>query len=89
MNINLHIERLVLDGLQLERGQGPHIQAAIEAELTRLLTEQGLAGTLQNGARLPSLPGAPMQFTPGSSPAQLGAQIAHSVYTGIGNPIKK
>ena len=89
MNINLHIERLVLDGLQLERGQGPHIQAAIEAELTRLLTEQGLAGALQNGARLPILPAATMQLNPGSSPSQLGAQIAHSVYTGIGNPTKK
>ena len=89
MNIKLHIERLVLDGLQLERGQGPHIQAAIEAELTRLLTEQGLAGAFQNGVRLPSLPAAPLQLNHGSTPAQLGTQIAHSVYTGLGNPIKK
>ena len=38
MNINLHIERLILDGLPITRQQGPHVQAAVEAELTRLLS---------------------------------------------------
>ena len=47
-NIHLHIERLVLDGLPIDRGQGPHVQAAVEAELTRLLTENGLDATLGN-----------------------------------------
>lgn len=84
MNIELHIERLVLDGLALERGQGASVQAAVEAELTRLLGEQGLSARLQAGGALPSLQSNPVQLTPGSTPAQMGAQIARSVYSGIG-----
>ncbi len=85
MNINLHIERLILDGLQLERGQNMLLQTAIEAELTRLLTEQGLSSGLQSGGVLRNLEAGPMQLSPGSSPAELGIQIAQSVYSGIGN----
>ena len=85
MNINLHIERLILDGLPLERNQGLHVQTAIEAELTRLLTENGLASGLQTGGAMPSIQANVLQLTPGSSPTQMGTQIAQSVYSGIGN----
>ena len=50
-NIHLHIERLILDGLPIECAQGPHVQAAVEAELARLLTENGLDATLGNRRR--------------------------------------
>ena len=36
MNIQLHIERLVLDGLPLTRREGALVQAAVETELARL-----------------------------------------------------
>jgi hypothetical protein len=85
MNINLHIERLVLDGLPIERNQGPHIQAAVEAELTRLLAENGLAGDLQKGGVVSGIRANQIQFAPGSNPTQMGTQIARSVYGGIRN----
>ena len=85
MNINLHIERLVLDGLQLDRGQSSHVQAAVEAELTRLLSEQGLSASLQAGAVVPNVQANALQLAPGSTAAQMGIQIAQSVYSGIGN----
>jgi hypothetical protein len=85
MNINLHIERLILDGLPLDSAQGVHVRAAVEAELARLLSEQGLAAGLQSGGLVPGLPAAPVQFAPGGSPAQIGTQIAQSVYSSIGN----
>jgi hypothetical protein len=85
MNINLHIERLILDGLPVERNQAPHIQAAVEAELTRLLTENGMASGLQTGGVLPHLNANAIQLTAGSNPAQMGTKIAQSVYSGIGN----
>ncbi len=84
-DIHLHIERLVLDGLPIEHGQGPHVKAAVEAELTRLLTENGLAAELQSGGALPRLNANAIQLPPGGSPAQIGQQIAQSVYGGIGN----
>lgn len=85
MNIELHIERLILDGLPIERSQGPHLQAAVEAELTRLLAESELAAELQTGGAVPSVRTDTMQFKPGNTPTQLGQQIARSVYSGIGN----
>jgi len=85
MNIELHIERLILDGLPIERSQGPHLQAAVEAELTRLLIENGLAAYLQTGGALPGVRADAMQFKPGNTPTQWGQHIARSVYSGIGN----
>ncbi|MDT8760900.1 hypothetical protein MZO42_19545 [Sphingomonas psychrotolerans] len=37
MIVNLHIDRLVLDGLPMRSHERPLIQAAVEAELTRLI----------------------------------------------------
>ncbi len=85
MNIELHIERLVLDGLPIEHSQGPLVQAAVEAELTRLLAENGLASQLQSGGALPHLNANAIQLPPGGRPAQLGQQIAQSVYGGMSN----
>lgn len=84
-NIHLHIERLILDGLPIERAQGPHVQAAVEAELTRLLAGNGLASDLQGGGAVPNLNVNAIQLAAGSGPAQIGTQIAQSVYGGIGN----
>ena len=50
MNINVHIERLILDGLPVKGSDGSIIQAAVETELSRLLGEQGLAGMTTGAA---------------------------------------
>ena len=84
-NIHVYIERLVLDGLPLERIQVSHIQIAVEAELTRLLAEGGLAADLQPGGIVPSVHANPIQFTAGGDPTQIGTQIAQSIYSGIGD----
>jgi hypothetical protein len=84
-DIHLHIERLILEGLPIERSQGPSVQAAVEAELSRLLTENGLDPNLQAGGAVPSLNASAIQLTPDSNPARVGTQIAQSVYGGIGN----
>jgi len=86
MNINLHIERLILDGLPITRGQSPLVQAEVETELARLLTERGLASSLQSGGAMPSLRAGSIQVETESNPTQLGRQIAQAVYGGIGEP---
>lgn len=83
MNINLHIERLVLDGINISPGQRDLLQISITTELTRLLNNAGLAGNLVEGASLPRLSASSIQLN-GNSPTQLGQQIAQSVYGGIG-----
>ena len=84
MNINLHIERLILDGLPLEPHQGPLVRAAVAAALGRLLAEGGLSPQLAAGGALPSVRAAALRLGAGVAPAQVGQQIAHAVYGGIG-----
>jgi hypothetical protein len=83
VNINLHIERLVLDGLKIGPGQGAIIKAAVEAELSRLLTEGGL--TLQSGTATPNIKADSIMLNDDDNPLMLGQRIASSVYRGIGN----
>ena len=84
MNINLHIERLILDGLPLGAGQGALVQGALEVELARLLMQGGIAPGLESDGAVPSVRANAIQLTAQSSPAKMGQQIAQSVYGEIG-----
>jgi hypothetical protein len=84
MNVNLHIERLVLDGVDIAPGQRPLVQAAVEAELARLLAAGGLSPALTEGGALHRVPANAIQLNSGADSADLGRQIAGSVYGGIG-----
>jgi hypothetical protein len=81
-NIQLHIERLVLDGLPLSRVQAQQMQGVLEVELSRLLSEGGLAPQFLQGGALPRLPGGEVNHF--ESPVQMGSQVAQAVYSGIG-----
>jgi len=85
MNINLHIERLILDGIDIAPEQGPVLQAAMESELGRLLTERGISPGLAQEVAVPRLSARDMQMASTSGPVELGQQIAQSVYGGIGH----
>jgi hypothetical protein len=84
MNISLHIERLILDGIAVPPGEGPRLQAAVEAELGRLLAEGGLSPALLGGGAVPLLRASEVQLVNDGTPGRLGTQIARSVYQGIG-----
>ncbi len=87
MNINLHIERLILDGLPFESRQRAALQAEIELELARLLTENGIAANWQSGGGVSSVRADAIQLTAESSSAEISRQIAGSIYRGIGKAI--
>lgn len=84
MNIKLHIERLVIEGLPVGRHQSASVGAAVEAELTRLLATGDLATELKSGAALPSVRAAAINVTNDTNLTQLGSQIAQAVHGGIG-----
>lgn len=84
MNINLHIERLILEGVVIAPGQRGLLQAALEAELTRLLSAGGLSPDLTGSGALLRVPANAIQLNKGVEPADLGRQIAGSIYGGIG-----
>lgn len=83
MNINVHIERLILDGLPVAGSQTPMLQAAVEAELARLLAADGLGSKLRAGGEMPSVKAGNIQMASDSAPDDLGRQIAQAVYGGI------
>jgi hypothetical protein len=83
LRIQLHIDRLVLDGLPVDWTSGPAIKAAVEAELTRLLSKGGLAPELASGIVVPALRGGSINVADKVEPAALGRDIAGAVYGGI------
>jgi hypothetical protein len=80
--IQLHIERLVLDGLPLSRVQAQQMQSVLEVELTRLLSEGGLAPHLLQGGAFSSLQGG--EVAGFGNPRGLGQQVAQAVYGEVG-----
>lgn len=84
MNIRLHIERLILDGLPLSNAQGRIVQASVESELARLLSENGLSHEFSAGGAVPSVGVKGFQTTDQDSPTHIGRLIARSAYGGIG-----
>jgi len=83
MNIHLHIERLILDGLPAGASPASHLREAIEAELARLLAAGDVNDGLLAGGALHSLRGGEIQLDIESSPTELGHQIAGAIQTGL------
>jgi hypothetical protein len=84
MNIVVHIDRLVLHGIDLPHSQRPRFQAAVEAELARLLTEGGLATRLLSGGASEGMDAGEIQIDARISPRNLAGQTAGAVYRSLG-----
>jgi hypothetical protein len=81
MNIHLHIEQLMLDGLPVTDGEGSLVQASLQAELRRVLTNHGLPGI--HGGAMVQLSAGPMNLPAGTGPTLLGEHIARTLYGGL------
>ncbi|MDX2506087.1 MAG: hypothetical protein QNL62_16640 [Gammaproteobacteria bacterium] len=85
MNINLHIDQLVLHGFdQIDRDQ---VGLAIQRELTRLIIEQGLPASLNQTNTIGNLNAG--EFRPSVMTAantgtnSVGTQVAQKIYRGM------
>jgi hypothetical protein len=83
VNINLHIERLVLEGVPLRAGGGSIVQAAIESEMRRLMTAGDSNPSVLNGRALPVLRAPSIQADAGCDARALGRYIARSIHAGV------
>ncbi|HYY96182.1 MAG TPA: hypothetical protein VE713_16875 [Pyrinomonadaceae bacterium] len=82
--IRVHIEQLILDGIDVTPSDTPKLQAAVERELARLVGERGLAPEMRGGAALESARGGPVRLESTKTPAGLGRQLARAIHKGIG-----
>ncbi|MCC5667910.1 hypothetical protein LC653_29545 [Nostoc sp. CHAB 5784] len=80
MNINIDIEKLILEGMPISRSQARLLQAEVESELARLLANEGLPDNLLSGG---VVPGGAIQVKPGTNTTQIGRQIAQEIYRGM------
>ena len=79
--VHVYIERLVVDEALLSFGRGEVLRTAVEAELTRLLTEGGLRAVGDAVAAQQS--GGNIRVTAQTTPAQMGRQIAQATYAAL------
>lgn len=81
VNVELHIEELVLQGFA--PGDHDRIGAAVERELTRLLAGQSVPGWLTRGGEIARLDAGAFEMRSDSSAETIGGQVAQAVYRGI------
>ncbi len=78
MNIELHIDRLVLEGLPLDWKEASRVQVAVQETLTRLFSERGMSE--RSSGVYESRMAPPVAFDANSSSRALGRQIAHAIH---------
>ena len=81
-NVELYIDEIVLHGFAQRDRQA--ICEAIQTELTRLIMQQGVASTLNQGHAVAKIDAGTVMVQPGMQPDAIGTQVAHSIYKGLG-----
>lgn len=82
-DINVHIERVVLDGVSLVPGQEQQVTEALQAELGRLLAEGEVSPSLLASGALPYVSGDSLDLGSGGDPDDLGREIARALHGGL------
>lgn len=77
--VNLHIEQLVLSGIPEQEREG--VGRAVQAELSRLLSERGIPEAWSNGRAIPSLDGGSFAILSSMSAEAKGRSIAGRIYS--------
>jgi hypothetical protein len=90
MTIRVHIDCLVIEGMELRRREIESLRLAATDELSRLLRHHGAYGLIGEGA-VPHLMGGRVRLSATSRPTDVGRQIAAAVHAGIapGAPEKR
>lgn len=77
MRVNVHIERLVLDGLSIQGRDGAAVGAALQSELKRLLAT-GVFAQWQATA-VPSMSAPPLTLGPSAGTKAIGRGVADCI----------
>jgi hypothetical protein len=82
MKINVHIERVILDGVPADHPR--LLRRALEKELTERLAGGGLSPEFRRGGAVPYVGGGAIEIGKERSGTKLGTQLGGAVYRGIG-----
>ncbi len=83
MSMNIHIERLVLDGVPVDKTHQSSVSESIKSELVNLLLENRRVSGSQTDGSIHSIRGGDIALETIQEPARLGQQIAGAIYRGI------
>ena len=83
MIVDIHIERLVLDGLPIPYRQQEHFKTAVEMELGHLFSTNNLPNSVMQGGAVSHLSSGDIHLNNEKDPTYLGQQIAQAVYKGF------
>jgi hypothetical protein len=87
MKIVIEIERLVLDGMRLNAGDGALVRSSVERELTRMISEGELGRAIPISGAVARVSGTQMPLRR-EPPARTGERIARSVFDGINTAMR-
>ena len=77
--LSLHIDRVVMNGLPIAAAAAPRLQAALDGELTRLLSTAPLGDEFRAGAALAALELPALQVGVDAGPGRIGRQLARAL----------
>jgi hypothetical protein len=83
--INVHIERLILDGLPVAHGERSLVKMGLEDEFAQLLSMHGLPSPFRSGD-VAYLRTSNIHIASDTGPLNVGHQIAEKVYQGSAKP---
>lgn len=81
MRLDLHIDRLVLEGFS--PAEGRVVGRALERELARLVARDGLPAGLDARGSIPRIDAGTVGLGRTARPAAAGRQLARRVYNGL------
>jgi hypothetical protein len=81
MNLELHIEKLVLP--DLSAGERRRVVSALEQELLRLLREEGVPPQLTLGQSTLPLDASQVAIAKDTKPDAIGRQLAQTIHTDL------
>jgi len=82
-NVELHIDELILHGFA--PADRYRIGEALQCELERLFTEQGIPAALLEGGDVDKLELGSFQLSHGAQSGAIGIQVARALYGGLSN----
>lgn len=83
MNINLHIDRLVIDDIGLDPQRLDVLKIAVQSELARQLQSHGIGPGIRSLDGKKPVDGGQIQVSNTLQPKNFGRQIGQAIYRGI------